>query len=360
MERHEKILAPSSLPADSSLDEQSKVASASFVAGLFSWQRKGKRSFDELEDDTESLAANSAKKATNQSSHANERGCATNMSKTDDANVCNTQELVRSPPKQLPTGDVDVFGFRKRKSSQSPQEERHDVRRKLPKTSNAADEVVLSKGDAGEVSLSHISASGTRLTTPANSHPISNAATSSRRPRRFAAPPLLPTQQFISTRKSSAAFYHPPILTDGNSSRILSCSYKDVLQDVSASQLTPGSYNDEGADVDGEEEDGNLPVLECSVLPLVKRQEDEGEPRIGEVVSPASVRNYKLFRKVSFVMACVKGLNMGCDCLMNGNWNECIVKLGGVGGYLYMHKCVCMCVYVFVCVRAQFSHSIFV
>lgn len=301
IKRRGSVLAPSSMPADSSFDEGSRPTSASFVAGLFPRQKKGKRSFGDVDDSPDFLEASSAKKPVcqDQSVGGNREPCDSDSLRTDNPYFCNALGHVRSPPRQLPTGDVDVFGFRKRKSSQSPQDGRQDVRRKLPRTSST-DDAGAAKSDTREISVSQADTSGARLSMPANNPLARNAAT--RRPRRFAALPTLPPQQFISTRKSSAAFYHPPIVTDGNSSRILSCSYREVLQDVTASQLMTGSYNEEASDGEGEDGDGSLPILECPVVPLVKRQETKGEPQFGEEGKPLSVRNYKLFRKVSCTM----------------------------------------------------------
>ena len=301
MERRGSVLAPSSVPADSSLDEGSRPASASFVAGLFPRQKKGKRSFGEVDDSPDCLEASSAKKSVYRDQSVDSKGeaCDSDSLRTDNPSFYDSLKHVRSPPKQLPTGDVDVFSFRKRKSSQSPQDGRQDVRRKLLRTSSTND-VVAAKGDARDVSFSQTDASGARLYMPTNNPLVRNTAT--RRPRRFTALLTLPPQQFISTRKSSAAFYHPPIVTDGNNSRILSCSYREVLQDVTASQLMTGSYNEEASDGEGEDGDGSLPILECPVVPLVKRQETKGEPQFGKEGEPVSVRNYKLFRKVSCTM----------------------------------------------------------
>ena len=299
------MLAPSSVPADSSLDEGRRSASASFVVGLFPRQKKGKRSSCEVDDSPGSVNASTAKKSVclDQSVCGNSQAHDSGSLRTDKPNFCNILEHERSPPKQLPSGDIDVFGFRKRKSSQSPQDGRQETKRKLIKTLNSNDTSVTNDG-AILGGLSQSDASIERLSVPANSHVARNTTTAARRPKRFAAPPpLLSPQQFISTRKSSAAFHRPPIMTDGNTSRILNCSYREILKDVTASQLASGSYNEEDSDGEGEDEEGSLPNLECPLLPLVKRQEEiEEEPHLGKEGHPLGVRNYKTFRKVSCQM----------------------------------------------------------
>lgn len=298
LERRGCVLAPSSVPAESSFDEGRRPTSASFVAGLFPRQKK--RSYGEANDSLESCDASSAKKSVfrGQSFDSNSEAYDSGSLRIDDPKGCNVVGCISSPPRQLPSGDVDVLGFRKRKSSQSPQAERQDARRKLLKTCDS-DEADLASSDSRIGSLSQSGASGVRPSVPASSHLDRNTVTATRRPKRFAAPTTLPPQQFVSTRKSSAAFYHPPIMTNGNSSRILSCSYREVLEDVAESQLTSGSYNEEVSDEEVEEGDGSLPILKCPLLPLVKRQGTEADPHFGKEGQSIRVRNYKPFRKVS-------------------------------------------------------------
>ena len=306
LERRGSVLAPSSVPADSSLDEGKRPASASFVVGLFPQQKKGKRSFGEVDGSPDSVNASTAKKSVclDQSVCDNSQAHDSGSLRTDKPNFCNVFEHERSPSKQLPSGDIDVFGFRKRKSSQSPQDGRQkETKRKLLKTLNSDDTSVTNAGTTVG-GLSQNDASIERLSVPANSHIARNTTTAARRPKRFAVPPpRLSPQQFISTRKSSAAFHHPPLMTDGNTSRILNCSYREILKDVTASQLASGSYNEEDSDGEEEDEDGSLPVLECPLLPLVKRQKEiEEKPHLGKEGHPLGVRNYKTFRKVSCQM----------------------------------------------------------
>lgn len=302
MERRGSVLAPSSVPADSSLDEGRRPASASFVVGLFPRQKKGKRSFGEVDGSPGSVNASTAKKSVclDPSVCSNSQAYDSGSLRTEKPTFCNIFEHERSPPKQLPGGDIDVFALRKRRSSQSPQDGRQETKRK---TLNSAD-IGVPSGDTITVGLSQSDASIERLSVPANSHAARNTTTAARRPKRFAAqPPLLSPQQFISTRKSSAAFHHPPIMTDGNTSRILNCSYREIIKDVTASQLASGSYNEEDSDQEGDDEDESLPILECPLLPLVKRQEKiEEEPHLGKEGQPLGIRNYKTFRKVSHQM----------------------------------------------------------
>lgn len=120
-----------------------------------------------------------------------------------------------------------------------------------------------------------------------------------RRPRRFVEPSRFRSpSSYISTRKTSKAFYHPPVTTDDNVSKILLYLRSQDSQSQTSQVGAAGSYLEEGSRENAEDEDRMayiMPTQQCSIQPLLAKRQ---QPSASNTQSSGSAKNYKKFRKV--------------------------------------------------------------
>ena len=277
LEKRESVLAPNSLPTGNSLESVGIVSSASFVVGLFPPKRKRPAGEATTSDDN---VEPSPKKPPMPEDH---------------------QQAKQQPPKREPT---EHHG-----SCSNLNDHNHNVSA-LPPSMRCVDKASSSgEGVCGDVPTSHMQ---TRCSSDAvspsrgeysSSHAdqITNLS-SSRRPRRFIESPCqMSPRGFISTRKTSKSFYHPPATVDSEASKILMYSRVKDERDTTVVSQKDGSTVSSLEYIDGdhmEVEDHSeysVPAVKCPFVSLLRKKPDCDS--VSSQLS-SSTRNFKKFKKV--------------------------------------------------------------
>ena len=276
LEQRESVLAPNSLPTGNSLESVGKVSSASFVVGLFPPKRKRPASEATTSDNVEPSLKKApmredcqqAKQQPPKKEAAEHLGSCSNL----DGHNCNASALL--PSKHF----VD-------KAASSGEGVCGDVPASHMQTHRSSDTVLPSRG---EYNSSHTD----QITNPS----------SFRRPRRFIeSPSQLAPRDFISTRKTSKSFYHPPVTVDSEVSKILMCSKVKDERDstvesqkdgstVSTLEYINGDYMEEG-----DRSEYSVPAVKCPFVSLLRKKPDCDS--VGSQLL-SSTRNFKKFKKV--------------------------------------------------------------
>ena len=253
------VLAPDSLPGLSS--QVSSQNGASFVAQLFRDSKKRMHSSDSSDEGL--------------------------LAKKMDLRISKNIDTSTAPPASMESVDVgDVFGFtscilqnnatkvametdkcdQKRGGSPQPCENALKIKRNSRETSSTSDDQGVQRN---------------------------NFSTGPRRPKRFASSSSsssITSRGFISVRKSSKAYYHPPITNDDRS-KILG---------LPGMEADPAEKTERYSEEDDGTSDSLFPVIPCPKIALLRQSTKSSDESKSSLEPDGKRVNYKTFTKVGW------------------------------------------------------------